>query len=1775
MLKTIKYSILLSLMVLYSSNSYATHAAGMDITYQCVGSAGGGSGVQITVTINTQSWGNEISWDITTSAGVVVASGSGYSSWNSSTSTFCVPTGSLNFNMYDSYGDGWNGGTYSITGNTSLSGTTSGGLTGWTSFGTNSFSVSGGTPCTIPPSSQYLITVKFYRDCGGISAPSSFTLNYSSASCGQSGSATLSQVSGGQEITPICPSYTTTCQNSWASITGIQEYTYQTTITLPSQCPDWVLSVCECCRNGAITTISGSPQLCVEAVINNTASVTPCNNSPTFSVLPVPFICNGMTYCYNNGATDVDGDSLVYSLVTPLTNTGTVNYLGGYSTNNPAGGTTMFDPVTGNLCLTTVNTLVTVIAIKVSEYRNGVLIGSVIRDIQVNVINCSNNSPLLSGFGGNPTNVNNSPTSADYTFCADGVSPINLTINGSDPNATNNLTMVWNNSIPGATFNVSGNNTNSPIGTFSWVPTAANASNIPYYFTVSVSDDACPINASFSYAYSITISANPDAGISNNISVCETDPPFNLFAQLGGSPTGGGSWYDSNSNITTNSFDPSTDSSGVFTYVLDSAGNCPGDSATITVNVTPPPNAGTYGAITVCTADPIFDLFLQLGGTPLSSGNWTDSGGNSVSNLFDPSSMSSGTFTYTVQGAGTCASDTATITVIVNTSPTATLSVNSPTCSGDSVTLNLSFTGQGPFTSTITDGNSSNIYNILASGVQTNGQSVSFNPTSTTTYAITSIADQTACLNLNPIMATVNVIQPPNAGIGGSVSACTNDSIIDLTTYLSGADTNGIWTDPSNNTIINIFNPNTQTGGIYTYTVSASPCPNDISTINVTVNSPPNVMANANPSTICVGDPTTLTGSGASTYSWNNGITDGVAFNPTSTTTYTVTGTDVNNCVNTDMITVTVNTLPNVVANANPSTICVGDPTTLTGSGASTYSWNNGITDGVAFNPTSTTTYTVTGTDVNGCIDSNQITVNVNSIPAASLSGTQNVCIGNSATLNFNLIGNPPFTVNFNDSTSFFTSLLDINGNLLAGDPISFSPLLNTPYYITNVSDANSCTNTASGSELIIVNPLPTASISGATTICAGTSTPLNFSVTGAHPFLLNYSDGTSNFNITLDSLGVMPAGQLLVSPTTNTTYTLVDITDNNTCFDLLSDTTQISVIQSSSAGINATAPPFCANDIATNMILLLGGNPATTGVWTDPSGNTVSNMFDPSTSTPGTYIYTVTAAPCPTTSANLNIIVNSLPTATISGLDTICTGESSDLSFLLTGLAPFNVDYTNGTNNYNVDLDANGNNVLSGSPITHTPLLNTNYTILGVTDANGCTNSGNGIAEKIVNPLPNLSISGTNAICIGDSSTLNFNILVGAAPFTVNLNDGASTSSWQLDINGNVNGAPLFVKPNNTTTYTLLDVTDANNCVNNLSGNATITINALPTALISGTTTICEGENTPISFTLQNGLSPYSVSYKINGTPTSDNFNISGVNTLMVNPTTTTTYALVDITDANNCYNTANDSATIDVNEKVDATMSGGGDICNDGSKATIDIITNDSTSVNVTYTNGFMPTTLSGIGPFEINTNQAETYMITDVVDIFGCKGTFSGNATITVNPLPLAEFSFFPQPTDLDNPHINFINSSFGHTASFWDFGDGLTLNDTISKLIHTYQDTGHYRVNLAVSNQFGCTDTISYTIIIDPVFIIYIPNAFTPNADNINNSFGPSVYGIKEFEMKIYDRWGGLIYITDDENKPWNGTINGNKTQSGVYSYAIIATDLKDKPHKFVGYFTLLR
>lgn len=178
-----------------------------------------------------------------------------------------------------------------------------------------------------------------------------------------------------------------------------------------------------------------------------------------------------------------------------------------------------------------------------------------------------------------------------------------------------------------------------------------------------------------------------------------------------------------------------------------------------------------------------------------------------------------------------------------------------------------------------------------------------------------------------------------------------------------------------------------------TYTVSATVpgCPAAFDTLEVVVSLPP-VTAHA-PLIVCAQDTVVLYGTGAESYTWDNGAVDSVAFEAMTTTTYIVTGVDSVGCMENDTITVTVNQLPNVSAGADFG-VCEGNDITLAGQGAVTYSWNNGVTDNTPFEPANTATYILTGTDANGCIKNDTITVTVNQTPIVSAGPDLDLCQG-------------------------------------------------------------------------------------------------------------------------------------------------------------------------------------------------------------------------------------------------------------------------------------------------------------------------------------------------------------------------------------------------------------------------------------------------------------------------------------------------------------------------------------------------------------------------------------------------------------------------------------------------------------------------------------------------------------------------------------------------------------------------------------------------------------
>lgn len=191
-------------------------------------------------------------------------------------------------------------------------------------------------------------------------------------------------------------------------------------------------------------------------------------------------------------------------------------------------------------------------------------------------------------------------------------------------------------------------------------------------------------------------------------------------------------------------------------------------------------------------------------------------------------------------------------------------------------------------------------------------------------------------------------------------------------------------------------------------------------------------------------------------------------------------------------------------------------------------------------------------------------------------------------------------------------------------------------------------------------------------------------------------------------------------------------------------------------------------------------------------------------------------------------------------------------------------------------------------------------------------------------------------------------------------------------------------------------------------------------------------------------------------------------------------------------------------------------------------------------------------------------------------GCVTVGSKNNYIIVYPNPSANFTVQPEVTTIVDPVISIIDASTGTNFWNWNFGD-LDTASINNPQPHTYTDTGTYIITLITSTLYNCLDTAYQTIIIEPDFVFYIPNSFTPNEDGINDSFSGKGIFIKKYELKIFDRWGNMIFFSDDMNKVWDGTANHGSeiAQEDVYIYSFVIEDYKKGKHAYKGIVTLVR
>ncbi|OWY20584.1 hypothetical protein C7N43_08065, partial [Sphingobacteriales bacterium UPWRP_1] len=870
---------------------------------------------------------------------------------------------------------------------------------------------------------------------------------------------------------------------------------------------------------------------------------------------------------------------------------------------------------------------------------------------------------------------------------------------------------------------------------------------------------------------------------------------------------------------------------GTYTVTVISASGCSGTATTTVVN-SPDPTVSIAGNATICSG-----ITNTLTANPAGYAQYEWSTGAFGQTL---SVNTAGTYSVTVTDANGCtASNNFTITpTVITLTP---ITANLP-CAGSNLPLS------GPA------GYSSYAWSNGASG-----QNITVNPLVNTTYSLT-VTDANGCTATTT--ATVTVAPPPVVQTDGDLNTCVGFAPVFLGAQVPGG--NGTetfqWSTGESGFVIAV-QPTTTT----TYTVTATVAGGCTATAQSTVFVSPQPPANAGPDQgICIGGSATLQASGGSLYQWNNGGGSGLAVSvsPTTTTTYTVTVTDNNTCTATDQVTVTVNPLPVPTISA-PAQICSGETATLTASGGINYIWDTGQTGAtISVSPTSTTLYTVTVTDANGCSATQQVQLVVNGLPQAIATNNGPVCTSQVAQLigDVNVPGGitPGSTVTYSWSgPGGFTSANQTI--IIDGDDV-------TPGTYTLSVTVNGCVSQPVTTDLQTL-PSPTASASNDGPACG---TDVTLTGNSSEPGATFSWTGPSGYTST-DQNPVLPGATAEAGP-----YILI-VTANGCPSDPV--ITQVEIDDIPEVNINGTLD-ICPGEATTLTASAVA--PAVFNQYAWSSGQTSASI---TVSAAGTYTLTATTATGCVATEQVTVVQNPAPVPVINDA-TICPGASATLTITPpVAPAPAYTSYL---------WSAGG----VGASITVNPATTTAYAVT-VTDANGCTAIGN--ANVTVNPTPTVTISGDNTICIGSSATLS-------------ATGGFSGYNWS---NSGGTSQSITVSPAATTTYTVT-VTDANGCT--ASDNQLVTVAANLTPNITGDLSICAGETTMLSVSGA-GITQYdwsngggtgpTASYSAAGTYTVTVYDANGCNGTASATVVVNALPVVDVTGTPACGGSATIDAT------------------------------------------------------------------------------------------------------------------------------------------------------------------------------------------------------------------------------------------------------------------------
>ena len=1403
-------------------------------------------------------------------------------------------------------------------------------------------------------------------------------------------------------------------------------------------------------------------------------------------------------------------------------------------------------------------------------------------------------TPTFAGCVGLPMdvviNIGSNPvataTPSSQTICSSEVTSIDLS------SAPLGATYSWTVSQVGATGAIAGNG--STIGQ-ALSATSATAGTVTYTITPNVGTCVgLPIDVVITVNPTPVVSATPISaaicsGTSTSISLTSNPLGASLdwtATQLGTSGASAGNGTTINQTLNVTGLVSGTTTYSVTPTLLGCVG-LPIDIP-ITVNPTPVVSATPINQTICSNTSPSISLSSIPNGAGFS---WTVSesassgavagSGFTINQTLTATGLIQGTATYSViPTLGACVGTPIDVPIFVNPIPVVTATPASATiCSGSASGITLSSSPLGAtFTWTVLESNVSGAIAGTGNGINQTLSSTS-TAVGTATYTVTPTLNGCVGSPLD-VVITVNPI-PTALATPASQTICSGDlTSIDLTS--TPASSTFTWTvnqiqasgatAGATNNIAQVLNATTSNTGTVTYNVTptlngcvGSPLP-----VIVSVASNPVVIATPASQTICEGTTTGIALSSSptgATFNWtsseNNatGSSSGTGSNiaqileasslVAGTVTYTI-NSNIGACVGIPLdVVITINPLPTTIATPASQTICATTATgiDLTSSPlGSTYVWSvsqSGTSGAVAGNGTTinqtlnvtglvagTATYSITPT-LSGCAGSPlDVIITVDPTPTAiATPTTQTIC--SETAFSIDLSSSPV------GSSFGWTVTESAQTGANAGSGSTISEIL-TVTGITQGTATYTVTPTLGvcvGLPItvpILVNPIPVVTaLAAQDTICSATSTSISMS---SVPAGSSYAWSSVDNLVTGSSAGSgNTISQILSSTSTAVGSSIYTITPTLSGCVGLPVVVEITVNPLPTVVATPSDQTLCSQE--TTGIYLTSSPTGSSFGWTvlsanvlgasNGTGNTIAQTLSSIITGTSTYSITPTLNGCVGPVSNVVVTVNPNPTlATNIAATTICVGTAVNLNVFGA------VDYV-WTPAADLDTDL-------GSSVVATPLATQTYFVTG-TDINNCSSTDSVVIT--VNPIPVTTVTLNSTICEGNSINLDGN--------------GADSYSWTPTTGlSAIVGANIVASPLVTTTYTVTGT--SLNC----SSTATVTVfvNPAPTINAGIDSLICYGNGIVLS-------GSGGVSYAWSG---------GVVDNVPFFPTSTQTYTVVG-TGANQCQDSDQVVVSITPLPIIDLVPS----ITSGCVPQAVDFVNNTigGSIYNWDFGDG---STSTLINPSH-NYTSVGCYDVTLTASTLnGCTFTTTFPSIVCVELTPTASFFASPSPITTDYPVSTMVNTSQDAVAYSWDFGDGTASSIEVTPT-HTFpgSDVTTYTITLVAYSLTGCTDTARVNIEVFEDIVYYVPNAFTPDGDNFNQTFKPiftSGYDPYDYVMVIYDRWGEVIFESRDADYGWDGTYAGSNgiVKDGTYVWTIEFKVTQTSERKRIeGHVNLLR